>query len=590
MRRFLLASLMGMLISTLAFGVDIKSQIGTQDLNMDADGAAHGTFQRRTSTGGTITLDKIDGNQIPWSNAYTRTIRPADLITKGPWVDVRAYLPAGYVTDGSVDYSTQVQQALDNITANGTLVIPLTVGVGAASWVGLTIASKSYVSIVGMGGGGFKLLAQPTQSALAGTYHPILKVSSSSHINIVNLVINRNGIESMGIAFVDVSDSSIRNNYIYGAPSTGSVNNLNVGSGGYCYRNTYSGNLIEGGSHGFLLGYNLTNYETGSVITNNRIRNLDGDAIVYVGGHGIIDGNYMDNVNVGALAGCLTGADNTNDIGRFITISNNTINDTIWFGIQMDSVSNAILKHITISGNVLSRTGYDGIYAPFTSYLSIYGNTIYGYGWDNTQNSHGITAGLGGRDVVIANNTIDGVYTTGAAQAGIYIIIGSQGSDNNYIVDGNTISKGYRGIYYASEEGYVSSHHKITNNIITGVGLDGVIISSDDFTDIYFSGNTIKDSARYGLYNAHPVSRQLYGANNVYENNTSGNILGGGPIMIYGNNTAHAFLSAAPTDNTVTWNANDITWKLGTDNVIGWKCTVAGAPGTWKSMTITLEP
>ena len=36
-------------------------------------------------------------------------------------VNVRSYLPAGYVTDGSVDYSTQVQAAL-NASAGKTLV------------------------------------------------------------------------------------------------------------------------------------------------------------------------------------------------------------------------------------------------------------------------------------------------------------------------------------------------------------------------------------------------------------------------------------------------------------------------------------
>lgn len=38
----------------------------------------------------------------------------ADIITKGPWVDIRAFLPAGYVTDGSVDYTTEIQAAIDS--------------------------------------------------------------------------------------------------------------------------------------------------------------------------------------------------------------------------------------------------------------------------------------------------------------------------------------------------------------------------------------------------------------------------------------------------------------------------------------------
>src|SRR3989304_3138231 len=82
MKRFLLAALIGLLIGALAFaaGTDVKGQIGTQDLNLDTDGAVHGTFQRRTSTGGSITLDKFDGNRLPWSLDYTRSIRPLNIL------------------------------------------------------------------------------------------------------------------------------------------------------------------------------------------------------------------------------------------------------------------------------------------------------------------------------------------------------------------------------------------------------------------------------------------------------------------------------------------------------------------------------
>lgn len=44
---------------------------------------------------------------------YTATLGLADMITKGPSVDIRAHLPSGYVTDGSVDYSTEIQEAID---------------------------------------------------------------------------------------------------------------------------------------------------------------------------------------------------------------------------------------------------------------------------------------------------------------------------------------------------------------------------------------------------------------------------------------------------------------------------------------------
>ena len=52
----------------------------------------------------------------------------------------------------------------------------------------------------------------------------------------------------------------------------------------------------------------------------------------------------------------------------------------------------------------------------------------------------------------------------------------------------------------------------------------------------------------------------------------------------------HYFGAAAPTGTTIYFPAGSIVWNTGVDNVLGWKATVAGYPGTWKSMTITLEP
>ena len=75
---------------------------------------------------------------------------------------------------------------------------------------------------------------------------------------------------------------------------------------------------------------------------------------------------------------------------------------------------------------------------------------------------------------------------------------------------------------------------------------------------------------------------QVYGINNVYS--TLLNTNNGPNLKYYVGSKAFSYGSAAPTDNTISAATGDIVWNTGTDNVIGWKCTVAGSPGTWGAM------
>lgn len=154
-------------------GTDTKSLIGLQDLQVDTDNNGHGTFQRKISTSGSITLDKIDGNGIPWSNAYTRTIRPVsvagnstgaitgydfgsdtgfsdngyfnDIIAKGPVLDVRAY---GADTTGAASSTAAIQAAIDALPANGGRVF---LAPGSYKLSSSILINDNNVSLVGAG-------------------------------------------------------------------------------------------------------------------------------------------------------------------------------------------------------------------------------------------------------------------------------------------------------------------------------------------------------------------------------------------------------------------------------------------------------
>jgi hypothetical protein len=79
-------------------------------LHVNADGSTWETVLEKDSSGAYTIFDNI--------------------IAGGPWVDIRAHLPDGFVTDGSVDYVTEIQAAVDSIKGSAGVGGDAQVGVG----------------------------------------------------------------------------------------------------------------------------------------------------------------------------------------------------------------------------------------------------------------------------------------------------------------------------------------------------------------------------------------------------------------------------------------------------------------------------
>lgn len=92
----------------VALDLEIPNSVDRAGKNLGFDDDGNATV---TDSSGTFTT----------TNAYWDSI-----ITKSPKLDIRAFLPSGYVTDGTVDYATQIQAAIDEIktAGNGCLLIP----------------------------------------------------------------------------------------------------------------------------------------------------------------------------------------------------------------------------------------------------------------------------------------------------------------------------------------------------------------------------------------------------------------------------------------------------------------------------------
>ena len=229
MKKHFLSSLIGVLISSLAFGPLFAAseirKLGEYDLSWGPYGATW-----TSSSGKSVryipryfSTDAFSDNLTLYGN---------DLITGGPWVDVRKYLPNVYVIDGSVNYSTYVQSAIDNMANGSTLLVPIMVGLGTSGWSGINTNNQSKITILGINGG--------IQSALpSGATPRLFNFILGDFISIKGLRFDRNGFAARIIQFDGNSDVEVSGNYfsrIYRNDPTGST--LGVGHVGSCREKT----------------------------------------------------------------------------------------------------------------------------------------------------------------------------------------------------------------------------------------------------------------------------------------------------------------------------------------------------------------
>lgn len=145
-----------------------------------------------------------------WGTAYNEYLRVehnvdgihgtiTDLITKGPTTDLRSFLPDGFVSDGSVDYTTEIQAAVDF----GPAVLLVPEGTWACN---LSVDGK--VNIVGLG---------PESKLKAFTSSPVITVTEritggALGRRFQDLTIDGNGKTSIGILYtaLTVEEETIR--------------------------------------------------------------------------------------------------------------------------------------------------------------------------------------------------------------------------------------------------------------------------------------------------------------------------------------------------------------------------------------------
>lgn len=540
MRKYLLAALMGLLIGQFAFGAgsDVKSTIGKEDINLtQTDGGAPETFTRRTSTGGTINVEKLEGNDIPWSNAYTRTIRPknvtgdntgrlsgfsigsasytdngyfGDVIARGPWVDVRAGF--GGTFDNVADDKAAIQAA---VTAGESLGVPWTLyvphGVNARIKNPIRFA-KGNVTITG-GGSIFvdtasftDNLAMPGYSSNvragfifwdgSATTHYIDSYTPYDHAYDNSLLSN---ITIDGITMYDK----------FGV--TGTYTTLSYAiMFGWCNNVTVTHCRFEGFHAEILLGF-LTN----SRITNNYFYNSSNQAIslfdenvtysyntfykvgnAYEGSlhHGKFSNNVLDNVGT-TTSPAFQIYNSSVGWGIFGEVSNNIITNLQSAPSAIYSImttSNHLYDLKVINNTIMGKLATDGNFVNITSpsadngSLIISGNTIIEDGaqavnWNSAIAVGGALAGTKSSTTITGNNT---VHRTAYAFTSIDI-----GGLARGIVSGNSIAT--TSDLRLNSESYFKFDGVIlatTSSAVTSLSNDNIVIGEN-----YHNHSIIRD-------------------------------------------------------------------------------------------------
>ena len=274
-----------------------------------------------------------------------------------------------------------------------------------------------------------------------------------------------------------------------------------------------------------------TSIATDTIIENNVINGTTTDAIFIAGSVA------TDNVNP--------------------TIRNNKIINAGAAGISLNGVS---VKNCIVTGNEINTPSTDGIIVQATG-----GEVYISKNVVNAAGNNGIrlTSGTGAtNNITIDNNSVKSSVAASIFIGELLVSNNLQATIRNNTVNGS----GAEGIRL---DGPGVKSSVVSGNMIDTTVSDGILLNGTG-DDIVVSNNTVRNAGSRGIRN-YAVGPRILLASNFVDNSTLDNYLNVG--------------TAAPTAGT--WKLGDIMPNAGSISAganIGWACTAAGTPGTWKSM------
>lgn len=309
----------------------------------------------------------------------------------------------------------------------------------------------------------------------------------------------------------------------------------------------------------------------------------------------VITGNVVKNTNSVAGSSSKEHGIYVRNCINLLTISNNIVRESDQSGILVESHTGPVL----VTGNSIDTVASYGIYINTTGESSVNDNTVKNTG------ATGILAGSSGSTSIVAcnnivknvagntasnvlgidsgstvsgdinfsGNVIEGISNVGAGPAyGMRVSFNTLSDINTVLIEGNTLQLiEESGVFLHGTNGQIignyfkqcntsnsTAHGAIFINGVANIGLLQLIGNRTDATTAPFptttgaSGDTMRNNGK------------LHEEGNSWQ-----------PKQIY--------RSAIPTLGN--WNVGDIIWNTSpaASGNMGWVCTTAGGPGTWKT-------
>lgn len=403
------------------------------------------------------------------SSSYTDNGYFADLITGGPWVDVRKY--------GTALTGVPIQAALSAIdnSIGADIFIPrgqYEIGTG------LLLQNKSNVTIGGDGVDSTILhmnLGTATKPSVYNTYTwGILSIESNSALdtNVSNIVIKDmtfwlDNTGTPGSLSADMADGTyyIKNVYFRGVSN---ITFKNIKIRGSRWEALYTdGNSSSPPTKIKVLDSYFLDTQHNGFDTNTA----NADEV-------IVEGCFFDNV----LSGIQT-------VGNRVSIQGNIFKNPRNYAIQFTEqngypAATTDTSHVIISGNIITGLGTGA-----TATKNVYG--IAGNGGDSQATDNTIDHGI-----IISNNTINNSYkeSTNAGPLTAFQLVGGNMKVSNNHVSGLTKEAGATGNAVA---------YNITKGTTSGIAKQ----------QVYFNNNTL-DNTLYG--NTWDIGISINGGDNSY--------------------------------------------------------------------------